>query len=234
MIDIHTHILFGVDDGCKTIDDSIEQIKRAVSVGVTDIFLTPHYRPTKEYVKSCNEIDHVFTQLNNSIKELNIPITLHRGREVDEHREANEVIKEQTCSSMNNTEYVLVDFGARKCNVDDFIYESSINGYKVIVAHVERYKFVKDMKMYNKYKKSGALLQVNASSIISPRNSDIKKKVRYLLKNQLVDFIATDCHMNPESYPMFEKAYKLVSKKYGSDYANKIFKSNAEEILLKK
>ncbi|AIO18630.1 Tyrosine-protein phosphatase CpsB [Candidatus Izimaplasma bacterium HR1] len=231
MIDMHNHLLWDVDDGCKDIDESIKMIEEAVNSGVTDIFMTPHYRPTKGYIKTYEELSNKFTQLKQIITNLKMPINIYLGREIDEIDDLKVCFDNQNCTTLNNSHYVLVDFGARKADIEEFIYETNRLGYKTIIAHIERYKYLKTLSIFDSFKKQGALIQVNASSIISPRNKDINRKVKYLLKNKLVDFVASDSHGNPKSYQQMRKAYTYCLKKYGTEYANKIFIDNAKLLL---
>ena len=134
---------------------------------------------------------------------------------------------------MNDTKYLLIDFGVNKSKITDYIYEAKLLGYVIIVAHVERYKYIETYDCFDRMRKEGALLQVNASSIASPRNSRMKKRIKYLFKNKLVDFVATDVHRNINSYKMFDKAYAMISKKYGADYAEKIFVEKPRALINK-
>ncbi len=204
MIDIHSHIMFGVDDGCKTVDESIMMIKAAVDSGITDLFLTPHYRPTKKYVASCEEIEEKFNILKDKIVKLNIPIKLYLGREIDEVDNMFEYIKKGKFTTMNNSNYILVDFGVRSCDISEVVYEAGLHGYRVIIAHIERYSYITSMKTFETLKRQGALFQVNASSMISPRNIEIKRKIKYLRKNNMIDFIASDAHRNSNSFTKYE------------------------------
>lgn len=231
MIDMHCHLLHDVDDGVKSLEEAISQIKEGVYYGVTDYVLTPHYRPTKEFVETTESLQLVFEQLLYEVKDQNIDVNLFLGREIDEVKNLKELLANKTVSSMNDTSYLLLDFGVNKANIPEYIYEAKLLGYTVIVAHIERYKYIDTIESFNTIKKEGALIQINASSIVSPRNRRIKKKVKLLLKNKLVDFVATDAHRNPESYRQFHDAYQVVSKKYGKEYANEIFNENSKMLI---
>ncbi len=231
MIDMHCHLLPSVDDGVKDFDEAINQIKEGIKQGVSDFIITPHYRPTKDYVKTTEELETELLELQSNIQQLGIQARLFLGREIDEVKELKKLLEDKTVASMNHTKYLLLDFGVNTANITEYIYETKLLGYKVIVAHVERYKYVDTLESFDALKKEGALLQINASSIVSPRNKVMKKKVRYLLKNKLVDFVATDAHRNPESYSQFKKAYDYVSKKYGMEYAKKVFETNPKFLI---
>jgi len=226
MIDIHCHLLPGVDDGVKEINEAINILKEGVKHGVKKYIITPHYRPTKEYVESTATLESKMAELRAELKKHKVDVELFLGREIDEAKELKTLLEDQVICTMNNSKYLLVDFGVNKSKMSDYIYEAKLLGYVIIVAHVERYKYIEGYACFNRLKKEGALLQVNASSIVSPRNGRMKKRIKYLFKNKLVDFVATDAHRNINSYEMFEKAYKYVSKKYGSEYAEKIFVEN--------
>lgn len=210
---MHNHILFGVDDGCKTIDESIEMIQKAVSVGVTDMILTPHYAPMRGYVASNDEINKNFTELQNKVQGLNIPINLFLGREIDEVKDLEQLLNSGEVKTLNNTKYVLLDFGMKKADVDEYIYEMIIAGYKPIIAHPERYNYITDFTALKEFRKTGALLQINASSYFRPKNKQTKKLIQYIVKNGIVDLIGSDCHRNPKNYDDFSNLVKILRKK---------------------
>jgi len=214
MIDMHNHILFGVDDGCKTIEDSIAMIQKAVSVGVTEMILTPHYAPNRGYVASIELIQQNFQILKDKVKELNIPLNLYLGREIDEVENLEVLLKSNDAQTLNNTNYVLLDFGMKKTDVDEYIYEVIIAGYKPIIAHPERYNYISDMNDFIKWRKTGALLQLNATSFFHTKSKTTKKQAQYLLKNGLVDLVGSDCHRNPKYYDDYLEIHNLISKKF--------------------
>lgn len=214
MIDMHNHVLFGVDDGCKTLDESLQMIEQAISVGVTDLIMTPHYAPLRGYVATNEIIENHFQQVVQAAKEHDLSIRLYLGREIDEVKHIEELLDNDKIKPMNHTKYVLVDFGMNKTDIDEYVYEMIINGYQPIIAHPERYNYISDSADFHKWKKTGALLQINASSLFHPKNKQVKKHAGYLLKHGLVDMVGSDCHRNPQNYNDFAKAVQLVQKKY--------------------
>jgi len=225
MIDIHSHILFGVDDGCKTIEDSIMMIESAVKYGFTDLILTPHFSYLRKYTSDFSIIEEKLSLLKDKVKSLGIDVNLFLGREIDETKDIVDLIKNGTAQTMNDTKHVLIDFGVKSCDIDEYCYDLVINGYIPIIAHPERYKYVTDIKEYKKWKKTGALIQINSSSLISPTNSRIKKMAKLAMKNKLVDFVASDAHTNPKSFEYSLKAYQKCLKNEKREYVDKIFKS---------
>lgn len=214
MIDMHNHVLYGVDDGCKDIEESLQMIEAAISNGVTDMILTPHYAPMRGYVASNQTIQQHFHNLQEEVTKRGLNIKLYLGREIDEIKGIEELLANQTASTINGTKYVLVDFGMKKTDVDEYLYELIIQGYKPIVAHPERYNYIKDLDDFEKWRKTGALLQMNASSLFHPKNKQVKKVVKHLLKHGLVDLLGSDCHRNPRNYEDFAKAMQTIQKKY--------------------
>lgn len=231
MIDMHNHILFGVDDGCQTIDESIRMIEKAHDVGVTAMILTPHYAPLRGYVASHDTIQDKFHELKQAIDERAIPVHLYLGREIDEVKDIDALLKEGTVQTMNGTNYVLVDFGMSKTDIDEYCYELIINGYKPIIAHPERYNYIDDEQLYHRWKKTGALLQVNASSLFHPKNKQTKKVIKYLIKHKLIDLIGSDSHRAPKNYDDFAKGYELLEKKGMKIRANSAIFVKEEDIV---
>ncbi len=229
MIDIHSHILYGVDDGCKTMDDAINMIKECIKSGITDLFFTPHYSYRRKYTVSYEEIEMKFDALKQEVSKNNLNINLYLGSEIDETSQIYNFLKNSTCHTMNQTKYVLVDFGTRIADIDDICYELIVRGYIPIIAHPERYTYIDDIDLMKKWKKTGALLQVNASSLFS--NGIIKKQASLLLKNKLVDFIASDTHQNNKTIDFLSKAAHYIEQKFGKEEAIRLFVTNPQKML---
>lgn len=210
---MHTHILHGVDDGCQTIEESLRMIHKAIEVGVTDLMVTPHYAPLRGYKVPYEEKWKKYKELQKAVKDKNLNINLYVGREIDAIEKMDIQLEKEHLHTIYGTEFVLVDYGMEKMNIDEHIYHLVIAGYKPIVAHPERYNHIHDCKLYERWEKTGALLQINASNVTNPQNAMIKKRVKYLIKNKLIDLVSTDAHCNPDVYDDLEKAINYVENK---------------------
>ena len=226
MIDIHTHILNDVDDGASSIEESIEMLKEQVKQGVTVCILTPHFKRYKEDKEKF--IDTQFLKLKDKVQELNLPIHLYLGKEVY-YRDS--LLELDNRLAIKDTPYVLVEFSTRvDPQIDEAVYNLKVLKLKPIIAHIERYSYLKKSD-YSKLKKTGALIQVNAAAIIGSEGLKRRFLSRYLLKHQLVDIVASDSHNMSTRKPNLKKAYQKVYKKYGRAYAERLFLENPKKVL---
>lgn len=211
MFDIHTHILPNIDDGSSSIEDSIQMVLDLKEQGINSIILTPHF---DIYQNRCNHNTNYIEEFNNfkkEIKKRNIDINLYLGNEIFYTPKVYKYLKEKKVFPLGNTNKVLIEFSFidEIKNIEDIIYEFKIEGYEVIIAHVERYDYA-SYKLIKSWKEQGALIQVNASSFYETRKP--KRLVRKLLKNKLIDYIASDIHSFRKSYiSQFIKDYKDTS-----------------------
>ena len=211
MFDIHTHILPNIDDGSSSIEDSIQMVLDLKEQGINSIILTPHF---DIYQNRCNHNTNYIEEFNNFKKEIekrNIDINLYLGNEIFYTPKVYKYLKEKKVFPLGNTNKVLIEFSFidEIKNIEDIIYEFKIEGYEVIIAHVERYDYA-SYKLIKSWKEQGALIQVNASSFYETRKP--KRLVRKLLKNKLIDYIASDIHSFRKSYiSQFIKDYKDTS-----------------------
>lgn len=232
MIDIHTHLLFGVDDGCKTIEESLEMIEKAIEVGITDLFVTPHYSFRRKFTVTYDVIEERFLLLKDAVSQKGLKVNLYLGSEIDETSDLNNFLENQMCHKLNDSKYVLIDFGTREAAIDDICYELIVEGYIPIIAHPERYSYIKDLDTFKQWKKTGALIQINASSIFSSKQ--IQKRVKKLIKNNLVDFVSSDSHRNSSTFEYLKQAYQYIGRKLGTEKTKIIFISNPKKIILGK
>lgn len=212
MVDIHTHIIPFVDDGSSSLEESINMIKQEIEVGVDTIICTPHHI-YKRYEKSVDEIKNNFNLLVDEVKKQNLKVKLLLGQEIYySHREdVIGMLKQGKLLTLNNTNKVLLEFSFTREPEDviDVIYNFSINGYEVIIAHIERYDWITIDKV-RALKNEGALIQVNSNAVIGKTSWHEKRFVRKLLIHDLVDIVASDIHsFRPSS---LDKALKKIKK----------------------
>ena len=210
MIDIHTHIIPNVDDGSHSLEDSLAMIRHEVDIGVDFIIATPHHIYTR-YETDVETIKKNFDLLVEAVKKENLPVKLALGQEICySHREdILEMLKEGKLLTLNNTNTILLEFSfAREPeDIGDILYNFSIKGYQVIVAHVERYNWITIDKV-KEMRAEGAYIQVNSGAVIGETTFKEKHFVHKLLKQNLVDIIASDVHSFRPS--TLDKAYKKV------------------------
>lgn len=226
MIDIHTHILPGVDDGAIDMNMAIGMLKQQIALGVTDVILTPHFKRVNKEKSVLTE--DTFNQLKNEIEKLALPIQIYLGKEVyfkDNLLEVKEDLH------FKDSPYTLVEFSTtHEQQIEETIFNLKVLKLKPIVAHIERYAYLTKQD-YHSIKKTGGQIQINASSLYGIEGFRRRKLIHYLLKESLVDYVASDCHNITDRKPNLKKAYQKVLKKYGKVYADQIFYENQKKIL---
>ena len=226
MIDIHSHILPAVDDGCADIDQSLTLIREEYRQGITDIVLTPHYRA--EYLPKREKIEKQFALLKQTVNDKGIAVNLYLGQEIFVFDGIVNAIKSGKLFTMNGGRYVLLEFSTRQeRDIAEAVYTFVSAGFIPIVAHIERY-FYADIAAAKEIRELGGLIQVNASSLCHKFGA-YKKKATALVKAGLVDFVASDVHFKRRNYML--KAYNVVVKKFGRETADKLFTENAKAII---
>ena len=235
MIDMHNHILYGIDDGCKTIEESIETIKNMKKIGFNSIVLTPHYIEDSSFKANNNLKLQKLEILKEELLKNNIDVNLFLGNEIFINESINELIINKEIRSINNTRYILIElpFNNQILNLDDYLYELKLKGYKIIIAHPERYTYFKDnYKEVRKLYDSGVLFQVNYGSIIGQYGSSSLKLLKKLLKDDMVDFISTDIHKPSSSlFDKFDDIKHKIIKIIGEDKFKDISYNNILKVI---
>ncbi len=228
MIDIHTHILPTVDDGSRSTENSIKMLQDLSACGVTDVILTPHYRG--KYVEDKSVLMEEFEKIKLLSKD--IPINLYLGQEIYFNTESMNRLSAGELLTLNGTKYILLEFHYYNySDIVEAVYVAKARGFIPIIAHIERYEYLdfKDLYEIFEIKNLGGLIQINASSLVKRADKTYMKRVKRLLRNDLVDFIASDCH---DFRPIrIGEARKIVEKRYGKNTAEKLFDTNALSII---
>ena len=212
MVDIHTHVIPFVDDGSPSLEESIKMVKHEIDIGVNTIICTPHHI-NRRYEKTVEEIKEKFLLLKKEVEKQNLPVKLLLGQEICyTHREDQiKMLKEGKLLTLDNSKRILLEFSFHREPEDviDIVYNFSVNGYQVIIAHVERYEWMTFNKVVA-LKQEGALVQINSNSYLGLTSWKEKRFTRKLLKNGLVDYVASDTHSFRPS--TLDKAYQKIKK----------------------
>lgn len=231
MIDIHTHLLYGVDDGPKSMEESVEMLRSAKAQGIHAIILTPHYRHGM-FAYPNEKIEKHFLKLDKYAKE--IGIDLYLGTEYHVNSMIIEQLRSGRCRTMADTQYVLAEYKPET----DFSYirrsaqDMLAHGYIPIVAHVERYECMYETLDHADWLKDmGAMIQVNADAVLGLEGGKTKRFVKKLLKNGYVDYVASDSHGMKQRTNNMGKCRDYLYKKYDKRYVDLILEKNAKKIL---
>ena len=233
-VDIHSHILPHMDDGAQDMEMALEMLRIAQSEGITDIIVTPHYKAGR-FKGDAKQMHRQLEEVRRLMKQEGIDVNLYPGNEIYYRSELEEKLESGELSTMNGSNYVLVEFSP----MESFLYirgaveELFGMGYTPILAHVERYQCMcKHPEYVAQLKKMGCGIQVNASTVTGGFGFMGKRFAHKLLKEGLVDYIGTDAHNTAGRKPEMKKCADVLYKKYDRKYADAVLFKNAAEDLL--
>lgn len=215
MIDIHNHLLFGIDDGSKTVEESIDILKDMEMSGFTDIILTPHFIKDSKYSNTRENNLERLNVLKEELKKNNIAINLYLGNEIYIDDDIANLIKNGQVSSLNNTNYLLIELpmSGEYSGYQEVFRHLLKLGYRVVLAHPERYlSFQEDFNKVYELEEIGVYFQSNIDSLIGKYGPAAEKMVRRLLKENKLAFLSTDIHHKKHDYNNWKEAKKIALK----------------------
>ena len=233
MIDFHSHIVYGVDDGSETLENSLKIIKHAEKAGFHSIILTPHYM--KDYYEyQADEITDRINILRQKCEEENIDVSLYQANEIYITNSIADLLNQDIASAINCSRYVLFELPMNEepMNLLEVIYKLVENGNIPIIAHPERYAFVqKDPNKLLELMEHGVLFQANYGSIIGQYGKDVEKTVKLLIKNNFISFLGTDVHKTGTIYTKMDEIYEELEKIISEDKIEDLVENNAYLVL---
>lgn len=211
-------------------------VSLAQSNGTTDIVLTPHYllRDRRLGFINKDEILYKFDAFNAKVKERYPEIRLYCGAEMFAVNNVEDVINDKQLITINNSRYVLVEFGFRDSleRTLDVVSKLVSFGLVPIIAHPERYDFLKETPIdAEKFLQKGALLQINATSIFGLSGEDAQRVVMEFLKRKWVSFASSDAHNPYRRIPDLSEGYSFVLDNFGEIVAKDIFYNNPLAVI---
>lgn len=234
-VDIHSHILYGIDDGSKTLEQSIKILQELKEIGFKKIVLTPHYIINSKYQTNNKEKQKILEEIKKNIQQKNIDIELYLGNEVLINDNIYELIEKQEISTINNSKYILIELPlyTTQKNALDIMYELKIKNKTPILAHPERYEFIqKNPKAIEDFINEGIILQANYGSIIGIYGKKAKKTIKKLLKENYISLFGTDIHYeNSKIYLNINKIRKKIKKIIGEQKSKELMTINPNKII---
>lgn len=235
MIDIHCHILHGVDDGADTIEEALEMARIASANGVRAIVATPHscvpsFSPN---FKSLSLFDK-FRELRTAIERERIPIKLYSGAEILCTREMPRLLEQGKLLTLASTKYFLIEF---YFNTDPNFMNSMLkivksNGLIPVIAHPERYDVVQARPyLVEEWNEKGYVIQINKGSIEGKLGNKAFRSARWILSNGLAHVVASDAHSTSKRTPMMYGIYRHLRDELTDGYAELLMMENPRRII---
>ena len=231
--DIHCHILPGVDDGARNMDEALWMLNKEYEDGVRHVILTPHFR-YEMFEPHMNIVTRQFMQLRRAAMNVGTEgIQLYLGCELHSSMDMVECLKKGRRLTMAGSRYVLVEFsnGDEKSYIEERVRSLLMNGFIPIIAHAERYQATRnDIHFLAGLREMGAYIQINANTISGQNGFGAKNYAKKLMKQNLLDFVGSDGHRQNERIPEIGRCAEKMERMMGSEYVKKILIRNPRRI----
>ena len=232
IVDLHMHVVPSIDDGSRSIEESLQMLKCAAEQGVTDVFCTSHNGYCQDdgerYLAS-------FLRLKDAVTEAKINVRIHKGCEI---LCAGEYIYDiiygldiGAFSTLGNSNHVLAELypDAKPSEALTIVKALTEHGYKPIIAHMERNYNITSL-MVRLLIQSGAMIQVNAFSFVDEADGEIRERARALLRNKYVHFVGSDAHRIDHRPPNMLGGIQYILDNVDEKYATEILRGNAKQL----
>lgn len=232
MIDIHTHVLPGIDDGAQTEIDSIELARAAVREGIHTIIATPHHKNGLYNNERDLILKHV-EYLNQLLEKEGIPLDVLAGQETRIYGELLSDLKAGKIQTLNDTKYIFIElpFTSVPRYADQLLFDLQVKGYIPIIVHPERNQtLLEKPNLLYEFVRNGSLTQITGASLVGKFGKEIKEFSEEIIDANLAHFIASDAHDTKERKFYLKDAYEELGSLFGTNlqYA---FMENAQLLL---
>ena len=231
MIDIHCHLLYGVDDGPKTFAESRDMLREAARQGIRQIILTPHYRHGM-FPYDKERICRHYEQVREYAKKAGVRVYL--GCEYHVNSRLVQYLDSGRCLTLAGSTYTLMEYSYETdySHIRDMTQELIRHGYTPVIAHAERYRCMTEKPDHaGELQMLGAMVQVNADAVLGLEGRKAKQYCKYLLKHGLADIVASDSHGIRARACHMEGCRAYIHKKFGAETAGDVFERNPGKIL---
>jgi len=232
MIDIHTHILPGLDDGAQTMEDAVLMARAASLEGITDLIATPHHA-NGSYMNYAADVIEAVDRLNERLQAERVPVTVHPGQEIRVHDDLLDALGRKELLSLGYSAYVLIEMPHHKVpyGMPELLHELSVLGVRPIIAHPERNgDILKDASRLDELLEHGAYTQVTSQSLLGGFGTHVSKCAWQLCRTGRIHIVSSDAHdIGRRSFQMRE-AYETIEQEMGVLWSG-YFEDNAQCVL---
>ena len=231
-IDIHSHILPGVDDGASSKEVCIQMLNHSYEQGIRTIIATPHFEPPK--YNNAEKILKMYEFVKSEAKKISEDFQVVLGNEIYYSSGVIDALQEQKAYTMGGTRYLLVEFHpmVEYKELEEGVRKLIIAGYIPIIAHMERYACLwKKESRIQSIIDLGCYLQINCKSLMGGIFNQRASYLTKLVKNGMVHFLGTDSHNMGTRMPNMGECVKYLSKKISQERLHEITYKNATTML---
>ena len=229
MIDLHSHILPELDDGARSLEESLEMARMAVDSGITAMAATPHCAHDRT-----REVRESWQLLCEALRENEIPLKLLPGMEIFGTGETVRLLKEGKLLTINGSRYPLVEFGFHSTGDEETLVLRSLckAGYRPIVAHPERYSYIqRSPRMINQWYRMGCLIQVNRGSLLGRFGRQAQAMAVELVERGFATMVATDAHSSRVRTPWMRDVREILTREVSPQCAKALLLENPRRVL---
>lgn len=235
MIDIHTHILPGMDDGSVSIEESIGMARMAAESGVSILVATPHCNLPGVFDNyDSSNFENILINLRKALQKEQIPIEILPGMEVYGTEEVPNLLRKGRLITLNYSRYLLMEFSFREdlLLTEYLIHEVKDLGYLPIIAHPERYPYVqKHPGIVYDWIQQGCLVQLNKGSILGSFGTRTRNTAIALLECNLVSVIASDAHSSARRTTDLTMILEFIENNFSKEYAEILLAENPRRVI---
>lgn len=231
--DLHIHGLYGVDDGAKTAEDMFAMVNAAYAGGTRYMCLTPHFHPGY-YKSNLDNTAQAFELLKGYAVQQYPDLHLALGNELHYSKDCVSWLADGVCLTLNNTEYVLVDFNEAEepRTITKGLHQLLNAGYTPVLAHAERYsKLHWNLKELKECSAAGVLIQLDTQSLTGEFGFFARERGKAIIKAGIADFVSSDAHDTAKRPPYMSAAYEIIAQKYGQNIAKALCLYNGRQLL---
>lgn len=231
MVDIHSHILPSLDDGARSLEETLRMAQIAVSSGIRHMAAASH---GNFYDYSLEDYEEAFRRAQEALAAEQIPLKLYPGMEIFLDEDAIFLLEKKELLSLNSTDYLLVEFDFEELpqKAVNRIQRLQQRGWKIVLAHPERYRFIQREPDLARYlADEGCVLQVNSSSILGDFGRECERAAEILMEEGLAGVIASDAHDTKYRPPSAERISRFLEKYFEPAAAKLWLSENPSRIL---
>lgn len=236
MIDIHSHMLPGLDDGPRNVEESVAMARMAVDDGIHGVICTPHWNPPM-WPNERSDISQAIDEFRLRLQAESIPLEIWPGSELHLDAELPSMLAEGRLSSLNGGSWLLLElpgsFLPRR--IDDYLWRLLQLGYQVILAHPERYSYVlRDPGQLHAWVEMGVTVQITSASLLGRLGPEILTLSQLLLAHRLVHFLASDSHGVHSRRPQLREALDAATDIMGREDALRLVEQHPNAVVMNK